>query len=353
MTFFAGAVPRFRLFSPSGYNIPKPKNLFYVNFVTNYLSPNTVSSLNFFVKRMDRLQMTYGITTLNQYNKKRQIQDKITYGPLSFSFHDTTDGTAAKLIQAYNSFYYGDFSGKGNNSWNYDVVGNSFEPAKSWGLTGAVSPGANYFISRIELSEIFDQVYSQINFINPKFESVEMANVASNEATGNEINVSCKYEGVVFQAIAQPVTQALADMWGLPLHNDFLSGLLGGLNIPGLDISSGVGLPGQSLLSSIANVVNNQTNGGTISPTFNTVNSILNGVQPSALSQNTSAQTINGYLGSTIGGGMPTMSLFQPISAVGSVLPDVQNQVDQGQPSRDVSMTSFNVLGPLSSVVNF
>lgn len=347
-SFFNGATSRFRLFSPQGYNIPKPKFMYYVNFVSSNIA-NT-NRLGFFVKRIDRLQMTYEIIELNQYNKKRLVQGKLQYGPLNFSFYDVADGSAVKLVEAYNRFYYGDFQGKNDTSWNYDIIGSNFEFAPNWGLSGQVSPNANNFIERIEIYEIYDQVYSQIDFINPKFTNVDMANLAIDDSNGNEINIQAKYEGVVFKAIAQPVTQAIASMAGLPYHNDIFSALLGGLNIPGLDISSGVGLPGQSLLSSIANVVNNKTNGGTVSPAFNAVNSVLNGVIPNSVSNTPGVNTINGYFGSTIGGGQPTMSFLSPLSSLSSILPGVQSQTSAGQSVRNVSQGSFNILGPLETL---
>lgn len=349
---FAGATTKFRLSSPSGYNLPKPKFLYYVNFVTQNLAPNTLKSLGFFVKKMDRIQMTYDLTELNQYNKKRVVQGKANYGNLSFSFYDTTDGTAVKLLEAYNRFYYGDFQSKNNASWNSDTVGANFEFAPVWGLNAAMSGNSGYFFDRIEVYEMYDQVYSQINFINPKFSSIDMQATDVATAEGQEISVQTKYEGIVFQAIAQPVTQALAAMWGLPYHNDILSGLLGGLNIPGFDISSGVGLPGQSLLSSAANAIGNKL-GITNTTAFNSVNSILNGVLPSAVANNTAAQTINGYFGSTVGGGQPTMQFLSPLSSLSNILPGVQNQVSAGQSVRNISSGSFNIFGALNPIANF
>ena len=349
--FFNGATSRFRLFSPQGYNIPKPKFMYYVNFVMyGNFSPLSVPHLGFFVKRIDRLQMSYELMEMNQYNKKRLVQGKLQYSPLNFTFYDVADGTAVKFIEAYNRFYYGDFQMKNNLSWQYDVIGNNFEFTKNWGLNGTLSANSNGFIQRIEIYEIYDQVYSQINFINPKFTNIDMANLAVDDTNGNEITVQAKYEGVVFQAISAPITPQISQMAGLPYNNNILSGLLGGLNIPGFDISSGVGLPGQSLLSSVANIINNKVNGGTVSPAFNAVNSVLNGIIPNSVSNIPAAQTINGYFGSTIGGGQPTMQFLSPLSSTSNILPGVQNQVDAGQAVRNISTGSFNLLGPLSVV---
>ena len=119
---FYSAVPRFRLNSPSGYSIPKPKCLFYVNFVSRFIDPSFLSQTGFFVKNVDRIQTNYSLQELNQYNKKRVIQTKINYEPISFTMYDVADELGLKLIEAYNRFYFGDFQQKDNNSWNYDIT---------------------------------------------------------------------------------------------------------------------------------------------------------------------------------------------------------------------------------------
>ena len=345
MSYFTGATSRFRLLSPSGYNIPKPKMMYFVNFVTNQLNTQTLKHLSFFCKRMDRLQMTYDVTTINQYNKKRLVQGKLEYGPLNFGLHDTVDGTAFKLIEAYNRFYFGDFTNKSESSWSYDVVGSGFEQAQGWGLKGNQTPNSGNFLSRIEVYEIYDQVYSQVDFINPKFTSVDMQPLDIADSAGNEINISSRYEGVVFKAISSPITAELANRFGLPLHNDAFLSLLGGLNIPGFDISSGVGLPGQSVFSSIANILNNTTNGGVVSSGFNNVNSVLNGVIPTALGNSTLFQTINGVLGSTIGASVPALLDIAPVNTLGGLFPEVQERLGLGDPVRDISSAVFDVAG--------
>jgi hypothetical protein len=285
------------------------------------------------------MQVSYDIAELNQYNKKRLVQGKIQYSPLTFSLHDTVDGTAAKMIQSYNSFYYGDFISKNNQSWNYDVIGSNFEFSPGWGLQGNRSPNSSNFFSRIEVYEIYGLVYSQMSFINPKFTSIDMQPVVIDDSQGNDVNFAAKYEGVTFDAIAQPVTAELADMFGLPFHNDIFSALLGGLNIPGFDISSGVGLPGQSIFSSLLNAF------GGNAQAINTVNSILNGQLPSVLSDSTIFQTINGVFGSFISGGLPSTQIFSPITSIGAILPDVSTRLGVGDPVRDVSSAVFSSVG--------
>ena len=333
MSTFLGAQSRFRLFSPSGYNIPKPKMMYFVNFVTNQLNNTTLKHLSFFVKRMDRLQMSYDVQEMNQYNKKRLIQGKLQYGPLNFSLHDTIDGTAFKMVEAYNRFYFGDFTNKTDSSWNYDVIGSSFEQSAGWGLKGNRTPNSGNFFSRIEVYEMYDQVYSQIDFINPRFVGVDMQPLDIADSAGNEVNINAKYEGVIFKAIAQPITSELANRFGLPLHNDLPMSLSGGFNIPGFDMT------GDSFLSNIQSALN----GEIPSPIFNSVNSALNGIIPSSITDSTLFQTLNGLFGDNIGGGVPSFLSIDPLNTTASSLPWLQNNINAGNSVTDVATADFDI----------
>lgn len=343
MSFFSGAVSRFRLLNPQGYDIPKPKFMYFVNFVTNDLTSKNQKSLSFLVKRIDRLQMSYDVTEMNQYNKKRLVQGRIQYGPLSFSFYDVVSGTAAKLIEAYNRFYYDDFLSKNDNSWSYDIIGSNFEDSPGWGLAGRLSPNSNYFLNRIEVYEIYDQYYSQISFINPKFVAVDMQGLNVEESGGNEINVTAKYEGVVFDALVNPITPELADKFGLPFHNERFSGLQNGLNESGPDLTSGVRLPSnRATFSSIANILNNAAGGGLIAPAFNLINNALNsGVE--SLVGNVSIPQINGLFGTPIGGATPSNLSIDSLNTTATLIPSVQSTIDSGNAARNITTGNFDV----------
>lgn len=247
---FLGAQTKFRLFNPSGYNIPKPRFLFYVNFVSRFLDPQFLQFTGFFIKTVDRIQMTYDVQELNQYNRKRLVQTKVNYGPLNFSMYDVVDNYALKLIEAYNRFYFGDFTDKNNNSWNYDLVTNNFEFTNNWGLKADQTSNDSYFFDRIEIYEIYDQTFTQINFINPKITSVDFQAGDVESSEGQTVSMSCKYEGIVVENVNAIMTPALADKFGIPFRSDF--GLpTGAYRIPGVAnlITSATGLLSNVLTS--------------------------------------------------------------------------------------------------------
>lgn len=307
---FQGANQRHRLFSNSGYNLPRPRFMFFVNFVTTNVNQQTAKQISFFCKRVDRINTTYDVQEMNQYNKKRLIQTKMSYGNLNFALHDTIDESATKLIQAYNSFYYGDHEAKNNTSWAQDVVGANFEFTNNWGLKGNQTANNSNFFERIEVYEMFDQNYSQINFINPKLVSVNFQQLDQEISGGTDVEVNCQYEGYVVEKLGVPITSDIAEKFGLPFNNSF--GPTTGFIVPQVvdDVLANTGI--NNVLRDIG--FRNSFNVGNI------LGSVL------------SITPIN-----TIGGG-----IFTPTSGIPSVLDGVARRITTGNNVRDIAVGTFS-----------
>lgn len=252
---FLSADQRYKLFSVTGYNIPKPKFMYWVNIVSPYINNQTKQSISFFTKQIDRIGLTYDLQEYNQYNKKRLAYSKIRYNPVSMVIHDTVDDACLKFVTDYNKYYFNDFKFKNNESWIYDNVTSNFESSGQFGLDA--SKYAGNFIDRIEIYEIYDQVYSKINFINPKFASVEFHGLNVEESGGNEVSISFNYEGVVVEAMSQPVTPEIADIVGLPYRID--AGL--GRFLPSIG-----GVPIDSIFGELGSVLNTTGLSGVLQP---------------------------------------------------------------------------------------
>ena len=67
------------------------------------------------------------MVTVQQYNKKRNIQTKITYDPSYNSFHDDNYGVTTALWETYYRYYYkdGQYGGK-------DTAGNHNFPQRAF-----------------------------------------------------------------------------------------------------------------------------------------------------------------------------------------------------------------------------
>lgn len=67
------------------------------------------------VKSIDMPSMKIETTPLNQYNRKRLSQTKISFEPVKIVFHDVADGKTLKFWEMYYRYYFGDGTEPGIN----------------------------------------------------------------------------------------------------------------------------------------------------------------------------------------------------------------------------------------------
>lgn len=199
--------------------IPKPKFLFFVKFVSELTQvvtdnnaiidfdrySNTKDGITFQVKSIDRPKFNVNTETLQQYNKKRIIQTKINYQPMTITFHDDVSDRVISFWKEYYSFYYGDARQTTSKNWTNDIVTTDFNEGSGnvgWGYLGdfeSTRPNRMHFLERIELLQFYGQSYTTIQFIHPKITMIDHdANDYSDGATGSGIVMQFEYEGVIY-----------------------------------------------------------------------------------------------------------------------------------------------------------
>ena len=106
-----------RTFLTNSYELkPRFKFLFHVNFVLNVdqipalrtaqiFGETQLSSLSLSVKTVDLPKYTFNTETLNQYNRKRVVQTKINYDPVTITFHDDSGDNIREMWYQYYSYY--------------------------------------------------------------------------------------------------------------------------------------------------------------------------------------------------------------------------------------------------------
>lgn len=107
-----------RAFVTNSYELkPRFKFLYHVSFTLNleqipYLkgafSNDQIKNLSLLVKTVELPKFQVNTETLNQYNRKRVIQTKIDYQPVSITFHDDGGDNARKLWYYYYTYYFKD-----------------------------------------------------------------------------------------------------------------------------------------------------------------------------------------------------------------------------------------------------
>lgn len=107
-----------KTFTTNGYEFaPRNKFLFHVYFNINtseiptlgrVFPEDDIRALSVLVKTIQLPSYTIETEILNQYNRKRIIQKKINYQPISIDFHDDGGDLVRNMWYNYYSYYYKD-----------------------------------------------------------------------------------------------------------------------------------------------------------------------------------------------------------------------------------------------------
>ena len=234
-TFLRDYTHASKTFRSNGYQYaPKLKFLFHVYFDinTSAYAQNVSTGANFglLVKSVSLPNFTFATHELNQYNRKRIVQTKIKYEPISIKFHDdngTADGTTAggiihQLWKAYYTYYYKDgtkpnvilsgargadrtaANGQPAGAANYNqrttytpsITGND-----DWGYIGETTSSAvkQPFFNNITIFGFNQHNYTAYTLINPLLTKMGQDTYSYSEGNGTmEMSMDVNYETVVY-----------------------------------------------------------------------------------------------------------------------------------------------------------
>jgi hypothetical protein len=105
-----------KIFTDSNYRLaPKVKFLYHVVFninpsalKTSTFDQNHKTQISLLVKSTDLPKFKISTDTVHQYNRKKQVQTKLEYDPVTIKFHDDNLGISTQLWSLYYGYYYAD-----------------------------------------------------------------------------------------------------------------------------------------------------------------------------------------------------------------------------------------------------
>lgn len=107
-----------KTFRSAGYGLaPRLKYLFHVYFnintteipgLTKLFGARDSSRISVLTKTIQLPNYTFDVETMQQYNRKRNIQTKINYEPVTVDFHDDSSDIVRSLWFAYYNYFYKD-----------------------------------------------------------------------------------------------------------------------------------------------------------------------------------------------------------------------------------------------------
>ena len=170
--------------------------------------------LGLLAKSADLPRFSIATETLNQYNKKTVVQSKITYNPISITFHDDMDNIITDLWKNYYQYYYADSRYTGFNSLSktmaqtpeaYQHLSEYQNRAYAYGLNnGQTEP----FFSYIKIFLLNRRKYSSVTLVNPII--TEWAHSQLDQTSGNRLldaKMTVAYEAVYYDTKNSPVTK--------------------------------------------------------------------------------------------------------------------------------------------------
>ena len=222
-----------KTFRTDGYAYsPKFKFLFHVYFDIN---KNSIGSFSNFpedsnfglaVKTIQLPKYTFDTHTLNQYNRKRVVQTKVKYDPITITFHDDNRNLIRKLWYNYYTYYYKDAThvdpkapgnnglkpGSGATILERNLYANSISGNDDWGYVGesssATGPNSYDFTDQGPKVPFFSTInifgFNQHNFalyklINPMIESFNHDTYDYAQGNGTmENSMTLQYETVKY-----------------------------------------------------------------------------------------------------------------------------------------------------------
>ena len=182
----------------------------------------TKGKLGLVAKSADLPRFTVGHETLNQYNKKTVIQNKITYNPITITFHDDMGNMTTNLWKNYYQYYYADsryptkFSGgaTGRNAiipsayaMDNRTYGGQGTSGRAWSY-GLNNEQSYPFFSFIRIFLLNKQKHSSVTLINPiitEWSHSQLDNTSGNKMLENKMTVA--YEAVYYDTFQNRITK--------------------------------------------------------------------------------------------------------------------------------------------------
>lgn len=195
-----------RVFTDDQFRLaPKQKFLFHVAFSINSAALTDASlvdryrnEINVLVKSCDLPNYTLTVETLNQYNRKKNIQTTHKQNAINITFHDDNMGLINHLWQNYYSYYYADpMSATNPAAYKRNATRSSDFITTPYGLdNGSTLPFFNY----IKIYQMARHEYISYTLYNPVITSWNHNRVDYGASGPMENSMAIQYEAVSYDA---------------------------------------------------------------------------------------------------------------------------------------------------------
>lgn len=139
---------------------------------------------------------------VDQYNKRRIIQKKITWEPVTITFHDDSSSLIYAIIMDYLAYYYKEFHNTELQDWRLDTVSNLINDT-DWGYRTNFE---KYYFHNISIIWMSGGRGTRIRMVNPIITNIQFDTLDyADGSTPLEISITFEYEGVRVKSINAPI----------------------------------------------------------------------------------------------------------------------------------------------------
>jgi hypothetical protein len=259
-----------KTFTTNGYELsPRYKFLFHVFFNINTgqipqlqaaYGSDEIATIGLMVKSIDLPSYTMQVDTLNQYNRKRLVQTRIDYQPISCVFNDDQGDLIRNMWYNYYAYYYKDANQQYEqvpnqngtlgtisnqqtkypynnrdtyandrtvNDWGF--IGESYSDGTAGGTATSSFTGKPPFFRDIKIYSLSQKKFASYVLINPMISMWKHDQFDYSASDGIMTNtMEIKYETVKYYkgAIGKDTPSATVPGFADPMHYDLIkSGL--------------------------------------------------------------------------------------------------------------------------------
>lgn len=182
---------------------PEVKKYFTKTYLDSWVNRNS-DWVGLLAKQADQPRFTIQTETLNQYNRKSVVQTKLSYQPVTITFHDDMANSTTNLWNAYYTYYFAD----GNHGLKATTRKSNIVPEFSdtkfkaapvaYGLsTGFKVP----FFTDITIYTLYKKKFSSITLVNPIIKEWQHSGLDQTSGTKLlENKMQVEFESVVYNS---------------------------------------------------------------------------------------------------------------------------------------------------------
>ena len=161
-------------------------------------NPNSLYEIGLLAKTAQLPKFSIQNKTLNSYNRKSVIQERITYDPLTITFHDDSSDIIRNFWNGYYTYYYRD-SDYTDALYNQDYKYKTRQ-VQDWGFSPNYSgSGTPNYINAIRIYSLHQKSFSSYILYRPTITSFQHGEHTQGEYAPLEHSMTIAYEAVQYE----------------------------------------------------------------------------------------------------------------------------------------------------------